>query len=111
MIAWAMSLPERGLKRGLLSNIGDAMEQGVLDRCDWLHEFDHHTFSHRLLMAKPEAANYLYAAAGLQLPPEEILFIDDREENVAAARALGMRAIHYTTHTAFLEELDGLGLR
>lgn len=110
MVAWAKSLPARGLKRGILSNIGDAMEQGVLERCAWLADFDHHTFSHRLLMAKPEAAIYLYAAAGLGLPPEEILFIDDREENVAAARALGMKAIHYTDHTAFLAELHDLGL-
>lgn len=110
MIAWAMTLPGRGLKRGVLSNIGDAMEDGVLDRCPWLNEFDHHTFSHRLLMAKPEPAIYLYAAQGLGMAPGQILFVDDREENVAAARAIGMQAIQYKSHEDFLEQLKALGL-
>lgn len=109
MVAWAHTLPALGLKRGILSNIGDAMEEGVLARCPWLQAFDHHTFSHRLRMAKPEAAIYEHAAAGLGFEPEEILFLDDRAENIAAARAAGMQAIHYTDHAAFLRELEALG--
>jgi len=110
MLAWANTLPARGLKRGVLSNIGDAMEVGVLERCPWLYEFDHHTFSHRLKLAKPELAIYQHAAQGLGLAPAEILFIDDRAENIAAAREVGMRAIHYVDHAAFLMEIEALGL-
>ncbi|SEF72212.1 putative hydrolase of the HAD superfamily [Bryocella elongata] len=110
MVAWAGSLPARGLKRGILSNIGDAMEHGVLERCPWLKDFDHLTFSHRLKIAKPEAAIYEHAAQGLGVAPEEILFLDDRAENIAAARAAGMRAIQYTDHAAFIREIEALGL-
>jgi putative hydrolase of the HAD superfamily len=110
MIAFARSLPGRGLKRGLLSNIGDAMETGVMERCPWLAEFDHRTFSHRLLIAKPDPAIYAHAAQGLGLRPEEIVFLDDRPENIAAARAAGMHAVEYSDHARFVEELGRLGI-
>ncbi len=38
-------------------------------------------------------------------PPANILFIDDREDNIAAAHAIGMQTIHYTTHPAFEQEM------
>lgn len=105
MIDWACSLPARGLKNGILSNIGDAMEAGILARCPWLGTFTHLTFSHRLHTAKPAPAIYLHAAAGLAEPPANILFVDDRAENIAAAQSVGMQAVQYTTHPAFLEAM------
>jgi putative hydrolase of the HAD superfamily len=95
MIAWAQSLQRAGVPTGILSNLGDAMEAGLFARLPWLHSFQHHTFSHRLGIAKPDLAIYRHAAAGLSVEPEAILFIDDRAENVAAARAADMLAIRY----------------
>lgn len=43
---------------------------------------------------KPEARIYEIALEVTQRKPGECLFIDDRQENVKAAQALGMRAIH-----------------
>ena len=60
-------------------------------------------------MAKPEPAIFLKAAEALDTPPSLILFIDDREDNVAAAIATGMTAIQYTDHAAFEREMRGLG--
>jgi putative hydrolase of the HAD superfamily len=110
MIAWAERLQRAGVKTGVLSNLGDAMEAGILARFDWLQRFTHHTFSHRLGMAKPDAAIYRYAAEGLGVKPEEILFVDDREENIAGARAAGMVAIPYSNHSAFVAEMHQAGL-
>jgi putative hydrolase of the HAD superfamily len=58
MIDWAAALQRAGVRTGILSNIGDAMEEGVRLRCPWMADFDHHTFSHRLRMVKPEAEIY-----------------------------------------------------
>jgi putative hydrolase of the HAD superfamily len=110
MIAWAAALQRAGVRTGVLSNLGDAMETGVLARFDWLRGFTHRTFSHRLGIAKPDAAIYLHAAEGLGVRPEEILFVDDREENVAGARAVGMVAIQYAEHRTFLETMREAGL-
>jgi len=110
MIAWATALQKAGVKTGILSNIGDAMEDGIRGRFAWLDEFAHHTFSHRLGIAKPDAAIYHHAAQGLGVAEEEILFIDDREENIAAARSVGMTALQYSDHVAFVAAMRDAGL-
>lgn len=110
MIDWAVALQRAGVKTGVLSNIGDAMEAGILARFPWIADFAHHTFSHRLGIAKPDEAIYRHAAEGLGVPVEAILFLDDREENILAARAAGMVAIQYTSHAAFLAEMHHMGL-
>jgi putative hydrolase of the HAD superfamily len=111
MIDWARSLHRAGIRTGILSNIGDAMEVGILARFPWLVDFSHHTFSHRLGIAKPDPAIYAHAIAGLGVSPAEILFIDDREENILGARAAGMLAIQYSNHKAFMVEMRRLGLK
>lgn len=110
MIAWAERLQHASVKTGILSNIGDAMETGILAHADWLAAFNHHTFSHRLGIAKPELAIYRHAAAGLNEAPEHILFIDDREENVEAARQVGMTAVQYVSHPLFIDAIRALRL-
>jgi putative hydrolase of the HAD superfamily len=47
-------------------------------------------------VGKPNARIFAIALDVMQADPAESLFVDDRETNVAAARALGMRAIHMT---------------
>jgi len=111
MIAWADELQRAGYKTGILSNIGDGMEAGILARFDWLHRFDRHTFSHRLRMAKPDLAIYRYAAQGLGEDPSHILFVDDRKENILAARETGMFAVQYKSHTEFAEAMNSAGLQ
>lgn len=109
MIAWVAQLQRAGMKTGILSNLGDAMELGVRSRCPWLSEFTHLTFSHRLRIAKPELAIYRHAAEGLQTPVEEVLFVDDREDNIAAARAAGMQAVQYVNHDEFVRSMREAG--
>ena len=46
-------------------------------------------------IAKPDPAIYRLAAARLTLAPEACLFVDDSDENVEAARQVGMTAIHH----------------
>ncbi len=48
--------------------------------------------SHEVRAAKPDRAIYDIAAARAGVPPEEILFVDDLAENVAAAREAGWQA-------------------
>jgi putative hydrolase of the HAD superfamily len=110
MIDWAAGLQRAGIKTGILSNIGDEMEIGIRTRFPWLTRFAHHTFSHRLGIAKPDPAIYLHAAEGLAVPPAQILFVDDKEENIFAARTAGMVAVQYTGHPAFMQEMKRLGL-
>jgi 2-haloacid dehalogenase len=46
-----------------------------------------------------------------QAEPSRSVFIDDREQNLAPARALGMHALRFTTADALQHELAALGVR
>ena len=61
-------------------------------------------------LRKPEAAMYRRALDILGRPAERILFIDDREENVAAARSAGMKAIVFKGAYGLRRELGSLGV-
>ena len=110
MIDWTISLQSAGVPTGILSNMGDAMETGIFDRCSWLSGFPHHTFSHRLKIAKPDERIYHHAIKGIDQAPDATLFLDDRIENVEAARSVGLNAIHYTTDEALLRSLQKFNL-
>ena len=110
MLAWVKRLQQAGIRTGILSNMPDAMEAGLRARHPWIESFDHNTWSHALNLAKPEPEIYRHAAEGLATPPENILFIDDRAENIAAALAVGMQAIQYIDHLTFEQEMRSRGL-
>jgi putative hydrolase of the HAD superfamily len=103
MVEWAQRLQRAGIRTGILSNIGDAMAEGLIAKFDWIAAFDHCVWSHSLKLAKPEAAIYHCAAEGLATNPSEILFIDDKAENIEAAEAIGMQAIQYHLDQAAFE--------
>jgi putative hydrolase of the HAD superfamily len=109
MIRWASGLQAAGIPTGILSNLGDAMEAGVTARFPWVSNFHHLTFSHRLGTAKPDPDIYQHAADGLGVQPGQVLFIDDREENIRAARDAGMHAIRYTDHASFERAMRDAG--
>lgn len=110
MLDWAQTLQKRGIRTGILSNLGDAMHAGVVRKFAWIHAFDHCTWSHALKLAKPEDAIYQHAAQGLNTLPANILFVDDKQENIDAATHSGMQAIQYLEHAKFLKEMRDRGL-
>lgn len=61
-------------------------------------------------LAKPDPAIYRLVAERAGIPLERLAFIDDSAANVAAAAALGMRAIQFTEASRLREELAALGL-
>jgi len=61
---------------------------------DFEREFFVKTFySQRLGSLKPEPSIYEQAQSGIGLPAEQLLFIDDREENVEEARRQGWQSV------------------
>lgn len=59
---------------------------------------------------KPDARIYEIALDVMQADPATSLFVDDREANVAAARALGMRTIHLTDIRNLAMQLSRAGI-
>jgi len=56
-------------------------------------------------ISKPDVRIYRLAAGRLGVPPGECVFVDDKEGNVAGARAAGMTAVH---HVAAAETVSAL---
>ncbi|WP_406511497.1 HAD family phosphatase [Streptomyces sp. NBC_00161] len=91
------ALADRGMTLGLLSNIPEELAVQYEDTQPWLERFTVLGFSCRIRSAKPEPAAYQWCVRELGLPPEDILFVDDRAENVLAARELGLQGHLFTS--------------
>lgn len=93
LLAWQRRLRAAGVKTAILSNMGDAVHAEIERHCAWLELFDVRVWSHQVRCTKPDPRIYRHTLSQLCLEPEKVLFLDDRAENVAAARGLGMHAL------------------
>jgi putative hydrolase of the HAD superfamily len=91
MVALVHELAANGTRLGLLSNIPEELALHYERHQAWLAEFSVVAMSCRIGYAKPEAEAYHWCARALAVEPSEILFVDDRADNVAAARRTGMK--------------------
>lgn len=64
--------------------------------------------SGELLLLKPDPAIYRYAADTLGLPPEQLVFIDNRAINVQGAESIGVTGHVYTDPTSLRRFLESL---
>jgi putative hydrolase of the HAD superfamily len=102
---WAGDVRNAGLKTALLSNMPTPVREYV-ERLNWLPAFNQRTFSCEARVAKPAAEIFQHCIDGLGVDPAEILFLDDRPENIAAAETLGLHGIVYTTVEQAAVEVD-----
>ncbi len=63
-------------------------------------------YSQKLHLRKPDTAIYAEVTRLAKLQPEETLFIDDNEDNVAAARTFGWQALHLAPGEEVIEKLE-----
>jgi putative hydrolase of the HAD superfamily len=88
----------------LLSNAPEALADAI-ERSHWVSHFDHRFYSCRLRRLKPEPAAFTDALNIMDATPEQVLFIDDRAENTAAAADLGMSTITFASADALLHQI------
>ncbi len=99
-------LKQRGLRIGLLTN--NVKEFGD----NWRAMFpidelcEHVVDSSHVGMRKPEQAIYALTCERMNVRPGETIFVDDNADNVAAARAYGMHAVHFLDPLQAIAELD-----
>lgn len=61
-------------------------------------------------LVKPDPAIYHLALDRFGLEPGAAVFIDDREDNIAAANGVGMRGLHFVDAPTLRNQLTALGL-
>jgi putative hydrolase of the HAD superfamily len=59
---------------------------------------------------KPQPVIFERALHIAQVKPERAVFVDDREQNLTPAKALGLQTVHFTSAEGLRESLKGLGL-
>ncbi|MFI7601647.1 HAD-IA family hydrolase [Actinoplanes sp. NPDC049681] len=84
-----------GVPVSLLSNAPRELAR-ELDRHEDLRPFARRLFSADLARIKPDPAVFAIALDALGACPGDVVFVDDRGDNVAAAAALGLRAVTFT---------------
>jgi len=111
MTEWVGRLHGAGLTTALLSNMQEDMASHARKSFDWLRHFDHQILSCELRLIKPDAEIFRRTIERIRVKPEATLFVDDREANVAAARALGVRAIQFESTQLLRAELQNMGFK
>jgi putative hydrolase of the HAD superfamily len=101
MLDWIPRIKEAGFRLGILSNMPAGVLGYMRPRFPWLAQFDYLTWSCDLGVVKPDPAIYLHTVKKLAVPPDQALFIDNLEKNIAGAEAVGL-------HAALFENLDQL---
>lgn len=109
MVGWLENLSQAGMKTAVLSNMQVGMVQHARRNFRWLDRVHWTTFSAEVKSIKPQPEIYRHCLQGLGVAPMEALFIDDREVNLAAARALGIHGIQYRSMTQLRNELEAAG--
>ena len=104
-------LRREGHELGVLSNTSSAHWRYCTTRFPFLlTAFSRHALSYRLGVMKPTEKIYLEAAKIAGASPADILFFDDRPENIAAAKTAGWDALLFTTPAAAAKELASRGI-
>lgn len=100
MLEWSEVLRRSDYQTAILSNMSSddlarMREKHVFDR---LSGFTVKIFSSEVGIIKPDPAIYRRCLRGLRLLPESVLFIDDEEDNVQAARELGIHSYLFQSY-------------
>jgi len=94
----------------LVSNTNELHIDFVRTNYRVLDYFDHHVLSYEVGSLKPDRKIFEYAIAVSGHEPEALFFTDDREENIVAARQLGMHAHQFKTELQLMDALHQAGV-
>ncbi len=94
-------------KVGLISNAWDGLRPWIRSQ-KFEDAFDDMTISAEVRIAKPMPGIYHHALAALGVKAEESVFVDDFIENIHAANALGMKAVHFRSAGQALADVKQL---
>jgi putative hydrolase of the HAD superfamily len=99
-----------GLRMAMLNNESGPLNDYRIESFGLAQFFDGFFCSAYIGMRKPEPRMFRAGAEMLHFKPEECAFVDDRENNCAAAAGAGMQAIQYKGEEQLTGALRALGV-
>lgn len=109
-VALIERLADADLRVAFLSNMPASYAEHLQRLNPFFARFDGGVFSSQVGLMKPDAAFYARAESLLGLDAAAVVFIDDVQANVDAARAVGWDAFVYRDGTQCARELAARGL-
>jgi glucose-1-phosphatase len=94
----------------LISNTNEAHVEFIREKYRVFDYFDHLVFSYEVGLLKPDPKIFQHAIAASKRPAEALFFTDDREENVVAAAALGIRSHQFVSEAKLVDALQQAGV-
>lgn len=85
---------DRDINVYAMSNMAKEDFAALADKFDWTL-FDRTFISGEVGMRKPDPTFFRYVLREICLTPKDIVFVDDKETNVLAARKMGIRSLIY----------------
>ncbi len=109
MLRWAEQLRALGLRTAVLSNMHADMAAAVRSSFRWIAEFDCFVLSAEVGLAKPDPQIFRYSLDCLQVDAGQAMFIDDKERNTSAAKAMGIAGVCANSAQSIREQLKAAG--
>ncbi len=94
----------------LVSNTNEAHFEFVRSKYRVADYFDHHVLSYKVGSLKPDRRIFEHAIAAANRPVETLFFIDDREENIVAARQFGIKTHQFKSEAGLVIALQDAGI-
>jgi FMN phosphatase YigB (HAD superfamily) len=110
MIVFNERLRARNIPTYILSNTNELSIAWIRKRYPFFANFNGYIFSHKQECMKPCARIYEVVEERSGLRGPDLFYMDDKEENVAAAIARGWQAVHHVSPAQSLEIARNLGL-
>lgn len=93
-----------------LTNLPAEKKSHIIETFSFMRLFRDVVVSGEEGVMKPDPRIYEITARRIGAPPSSVVFFDDRQDNVDAARAFGFDAVLYTTPEAMADALAARGL-
>ena len=94
----------------ILSNTNPVHYEYIKEKYSIIGLFDHILLSYEMGTMKPDIEAYEKLINATSKPPSQHLFIDDRIENIDAAKEIGMDGIHYKSIKGLIAALRERGI-
>ena len=104
------ALRARGVPVFALTNFGRHTFEDALPKMDFLQDFDRLYVSGVMGVIKPDPRIYQMVEEDCGLPPESLLFTDDRADNITAAARRGWRTHQFESWQGWAARLVAEGL-
>ena len=109
-IPWVKELKQKGYQVLVLSNFAHRAHHDCKDVLVFLDYVDGGILSYQEKTIKPEPEIYRRLLERYHLVPQECVFLDDLESNLAAAAEFGIKTIHFTDKDSAAAALKELGV-